>query len=269
MIRRPIPTWLFVILACSGIAFAVAAYSFASLRQTQLNPRQTVMPGLKGFAEGFRLITKPRGSEDNPKPSWLSTDLRATYWRLFLGLGLGTLASVILGIAMGSYSAVEALFSPVISFMAKIPPTAMLVVYMIAFETGLRMFTAMVGFGVFFTMVQTIYQSVKKDVAADHINKAYTLGASEFEIVLDVIWKQVLPRVIDNIRIHIGPAFVFLIAAEMLFAGEGVGYTIRQQAKLINMNVIYIYLGILGATGLLLDYGLMRFRRWLCPWFGD
>ncbi|MCR9291256.1 MAG: ABC transporter permease subunit [bacterium] len=269
MIRQPIPAWLFWSLAVSGIVVAIAIYAGMSVYQTRINPTQSVIPGLKGFAEGFDLITKPRGNDKNPKPSWLVTDSKVTFSRLFIGMGLGTIAAIVLGIAMGAYTGVEAFFSPIISFMAKIPPTGMLVIYMVAFGTNFKMFIALIGFGIFFTMVQSIYQSVKKDVASDHIDKAYTLGASEFEVVLEVIWKQILPRVIDNIRLHIGPALVFLIAAEMLFASEGFGYTIRQSQRFSNMNVVYIYLGILGTVGLLLDYGLMRFRRWLCPWFGE
>lgn len=269
MIRQPISKWLFFTLAAAGIMIAALVYSGLSIRQTRINETQGVLPGVKGFVKGFAEIIEPRGRENNPKPSWLYTDLKATYWRLFLGLGMGTLVSILVGVAMGAYTAAESFFSPVVTFMAKIPPTAMLAVYMVVFGTHLEMYVSLVAFGVFFTMVQSIYQSVKKDVAADHINKAYTLGASELEVILEVIWKQVLPRVIDNLRLHIGPAMVFLIAAEMLFASEGFGYTIRQQSRLINMNVVYIYLTILGLSGILFDWILVHFRRWLCPWFGD
>ncbi len=269
MIRRPIPRWLFFGLAVAGIATAMGAYAALSARQTRINPTQNILPGIKGFAIGWQEITKPRGNDRRPRPSWIVTDAKATYWRLFLGLACGSLASIIVGMAMGAYPAAEAFFSPVINFMAKIPPTAMLAVYMVVFGTNMKMYVALVAFGIFFTMVQSIFQSVKKDVAADHIDKAYTLGASEFEVLVEVIWQQILPRVIENIRLHLGPAMVFLIAAEMLFASEGFGYTIRQQSRLINMNVVYIYLAILGLTGLGMDWLLVRLRRWLCPWFGD
>lgn len=269
MIRQPIPVWLFATLAIAGIVLALLVYTGLSIRQTSINETQSVLPGVKSLAEGWGEITQARGSEKRPKPSWLATDLKATYWRLFLGLGTGTVLSIVVGIAMGSYTAAEAFFSPVVTFMAKIPPTAMLAVYMVVFGTNLKMYIALVAFGIFFTMVQSIYQSVKKDVEEDLIDKAYTLGASEAEVVWEVIWRQVLPRIIDNIRLHIGPAMVFLIAAEMLFAGEGFGYTIRQQSRLVNMNVVYIYLAILGATGLAMDWLLLQMRRWLCPWFGE
>ncbi|MEZ6133513.1 MAG: ABC transporter permease subunit [Pirellulaceae bacterium] len=269
MIRQPIPTWLYIALAAGGLALALAVYALLAVRQTRINPSQTVLPGIQGISEGFSEITQTRGSEKKPRPSWLVTDVRVTYWRLFLGLAAGTVCSIVIGIAMGAYPAVEAFFSPTITFMAKIPPTAMLAVYMVLFNMRLELYVALVGFGVFFTMVQSIFQAVKKDVAADLIDKAYTLGASEFEVIVEVIWRQVLPRIFENIRLHIGPAMVFLIAAEMLFASEGFGYTIRQQSRLVNMNVVYIYLAILGLSGLLFDWLLLRARRWLCPWFGD
>ncbi len=268
MIRRSIPSGLFIGIAAAGIAVVVMLYAGLSVRQTRINPTQNVMPGVKQFAEGFTEITKTRGKGDSPKPSWLANDLRATYYRLFLGLTVGTIASIVIGIGMGAYPAAEAFFSPTINFMAKIPPTAMIAVYMIVFHTNLKMYVALVAFGVFFTMVQAIYQSVQKDVPGDLIDKAYTLGASEFEIIVEVIWPQVLPRVLENIRLHLGPAMVFLIAAEMLFASEGFGYTIRLQQRLMNMNVVYIYLAILGVSGLLIDWALIRLRRFLCPWFG-
>ncbi len=269
MIRHPIPLWLSVTLAACGVAIAMGVYFGLSARQTSINESQNVLPGIQGLAKGVAEISKTRGTEKKPKPSWLFTDVKATYYRLFLGLAVGSAVSIVIGLAMGAYPAAEAFFGPVINFMAKIPPTAMLAVYMVVFGTKLEMYVALVAFGVFFTMVQSIYQSVKKDVAADHIDKAYTLGASEFEVMVEVIWQQVLPRVIETIRLHLGPAMVFLIAAEMLFASEGFGYTIRQQSRLINMNVVYIYLAILGLSGLLFDWSLMRLRRWLCPWFGE
>lgn len=269
MIRDPIPTWLFIVLGTAGIAIALLVYSGLVVRQTKINPNQTVLPGAKAFWEGVKMVTKSQGSAEKPKPPWIVEDFRATYWRLFLGLLVGIAMSVVIGIAMGAYTAAEAFFSPLITFFAKIPPTAMLAVYMVVFGTHLKAYVALVAFGIFFTMVHAIYQAVKKDVASEMIDKAYTLGASELEVILEVIWLQVLPRVIENVRLQIGPAMVFLIAAEMLFGSEGFGYRIGRQSRLLNMNVVYIYLCVLGLSGLVIDWLLVKLRRWLCPWFGD
>jgi NitT/TauT family transport system permease protein len=92
------------------------------------------------------------------------------------------------------------------------------------------------------------------------------LGASDAEIIYEVIWKQILPSVLDNIRLQIGPAMIFLLAAEMLVGGEGMGFRIRMESRVLDMSVVYIYLTILGFTGLMADYVLLWLRKRLCPW---
>ena len=42
---------------------------------------------------------------------------------------------------------------------------------------------------------------------------------------------------------------------------------LRMQSRLQNMNVVYTYLVILAVAGLMIDWLLIRLRRWLCPWF--
>lgn len=266
MIRRPIPRWLAISLGISGVVLLLLAYSALSARQTSKNPNQKVIPGWKTFKQGAYRMVSPQGRRESPKPSMLITDLKATYWRLFLGFSAGVSLSIALGIAMGAYRFIEALLAPVMSFLSKIPPTAMLPIYFVLVGTDQKMFTAMVALGVFFTMSQSIYQAIAGEVKTVAIDKAYTLGASDAEIVYEVIWKQILPSVLDNIRLQIGPAMIFLLAAEMLVGGEGMGFRIRMESRVLDMSVVYIYLAILGFTGLLADYLLLWLRKWLCPW---
>lgn len=268
MIRRPIPTWLFWTLILGGLFLLALGYGRLSQVQTQKNPTQTIVPGWRGFVDGFHRVLKPTGVPSNPKPCMLAIDMVATYWRLFLGLTTGVVMSVVVGIAMGAYRWIEAPLSPIISYLSKIPPTAMMPIYFILVGTDQKMFTALVALGVFFTLAQSIYQAVQKDVSDDAINKAYTLGASDGEILWEIIWKQILPRVLENIRLQIGPAMIFLLAAEMIVGDRGMGYRIRMESRILNMSVVYIYLNILGVTGLLMEWGLLILRRKLCPWFG-
>jgi NitT/TauT family transport system permease protein len=267
MIRHPLPTWLIIVLGVCGVIALMAVYAGLSYRQSTKNAQQKVIPGWTVLKEGAQRMVSPQGSEEAPKPSMLVTDLRATYWRLFLGLSLGVVLSIIIGIAMGSYRWIEAPLAPIISFLAKIPPTAMLPIYFVLVGTNQTMFTTMVALGVFFTMAQSVYQSITNDVSDDAIDKAYTLGGSDPEIIYEVIWKQVLPPILDSIRLQIGPAMIFLLAAEMLVGSEGIGYRIRMESRVLNMSIVYIYLAILGFTGLMGDWVLVWIRKKLCPWY--
>jgi len=265
MIRQPVEVKTRFAIAAISILMMFLAYEAIAYRQTQKNPKQTVVPGVSSLVDGIQKMTKPNARGE----TWLGQDLVATYGRLLLGLGLGVVLSIVIGVAMGAYPWVEAFFVPPISFFAKIPPTAMLAVYFVLFGTKTEMFVAMVGLSVFFTLAQSIYQAAKKDVTDHTVYKAYSLGASSPEVIYEVLWKQILPRVLEAIRLQIGPAMVFLIAAEYVVGDVGIGYRIRIQSRILNMNVVYIYLMILGGSGLVLDWSLTWFRRKWCPWFGE
>ncbi len=200
----------------------------------------------------------------------LLEDFLATYGRLFVGLFCGIALSLVVGMAMGCFTPVEAFFLPPLSIFAKIPPTAMLAVYLVIFGIGMEMFVAMVALGIFPTLAQSIYQAAKKDVTDHAVYKAYTLGASQLEVIWNVVLQQILPRIIENIRLQVGPAMVFLIAAEWAMADVGFGYQLRLQSRQTNMNVVYIYLAILGISGFLLDGCIVTAAATLfAPWFGE
>lgn len=265
MIRQPVQLRTRIVISALSILVMFLAYEAIALRQSRINPKQTVVPGITSIWDGIQKMTTPNSRGE----TWLVEDVKATYGRLLLGLGLGIVLSIIIGVAMGAYPWVEAFFVPTVSFFAKIPPTAMLAVYFVLFGTKTEMFVAMVGLSVFFTLAQSIYQAAKKDVSDHSVFKAYSLGATSPEVIYEVLWKQILPRVIESIRLQIGPAMVFLIAAEYVVGDVGIGYRIRIQSRILNMNVVYIYLVMLGSSGLLMDWGLTQLRRKLCPWFGD
>jgi ABC-type nitrate/sulfonate/bicarbonate transport system permease component/6-phosphogluconolactonase (cycloisomerase 2 family) len=199
---------------------------------------------------------------------WIWVDVKATFGRLLLGVFLGVLISVVIGLAMGCYQTVEAFVLPLISFYARIPPTAAFAVFFVLAGTGLGLYAAIVAFTIWQTLCPAVYHSAKEDVPEELIFKSYTLGASQLECIWDVVYKHVLPKILEFVRIQIGPAMIALIAVEYFVGDVGFGYRLKIQTRLLDMRVVFFYLAFLGAAGLLMDVALMRFQRWLCPWYG-
>ncbi|MBU6236206.1 MAG: ABC transporter permease subunit [Planctomycetes bacterium] len=269
MIRRNLPKWLFVSLAIAGVIVVLAVYEWLSVRQTANNPSQTTVPSYSKLIEGIQRAFKMQGPTEAPKPPMFWNDIGATLSRLALGLGLGVIASTIIGILMGCYRWIEAPISPIITFMSKVPPVAIMPFYFLFAGISFRMYVLMVALGIFFSMTQTIFQAVRDNVSDEAISKAYTLGASELEVIYEVIWKQILPNVLDCIRSQTGPAMVYLVLAEYSVGEPGMGSQIRMQYKLLSFDIILFYAFVLGVLGLILDSGLEWFRKWLCPWFRE
>ena len=232
-------------------------------------PLGTSLDAIKfGAQEGYPeyIVTGVEDVFEDWADVWILEDSYATTIRLFNGLALGVLLGFLTGILMGCIPSIEAFLQPPLSLLAKVPPTAALAVYMVFFGTGMEMYVAMISLGILPPIAVSIYLSIK-DIPSEMLDKAYTLGASSFEVAMEVVFKQVLPKFIDTVRLCIGPAIVFLIAAEMLVADIGFGYRIRLQFKMTNMNVVYPYLAILAGFGFLLDYGLRALQAKVCPWY--
>lgn len=246
----------------SGDAVAIkAAQSRVSKLESAM--KQVEDDNHKSILKGLRKITTADG-DDN---SWLWDDFGISLKRFVLGVLLGVTLAFFSGIAMGCFTPIEAFLKPPLAFLASIPPTAMMVVYMLIFKLKPELFVAVIGIGIFPVLAQAIFQAVKNDVPETSVNKAYTLGASNFEVIWEVIVPQILPRIIDAIRLQIGPAMIFLIAVELIAGSEGIGYRLRIAPRGSHYNVIYIYLIFLGVFGMMVDWGLSSFRRWMCPWY--
>lgn len=263
-IRESINRRTQIVLNVLGVAAAVGFYFYLSHHQHLKNPDDTTIPTFSQLTEGWEKIW----TKDTSGERWITEDMYATFKRHLIGLGGGVLISVVLGVAMGCFAAVEALFRPLNAFLAKIPPTAMLAVFFVLVGTDEALHESIIMFGVSMTLALTVLQAVKYDVPMNHIDKAYTLGYSTLEVVLRV-FRQILPRILEAIRLSIGPAMVFLIASEWNMGDVGFGYRLRIQSRMTNMNVVYIYLVILGITCYLMDASVALLRKKLCPWFED
>jgi len=263
MIRQPISTRLAILLGILSVVALLMGYTLLSYVQHLDNPDDTTIPTWSQLGEGVQRLL-----EANPRTGerWLLLDAEATATRLFLGLFYGIVGAIILGLLMGCYAPVEALLVPPLSLLAKIPPTAALAVFFVLVGTDTEMYVAMIAFGVLPSLAQSVYLAVH-DVPREMLYKAYTLGASQMELIWNIIVRAVYPRLIDSVRLQIGPAMVYLIAAEMVLGDVGFGYRIRLQMRLLNMNVVYPYLAILAVFGFGMDYCLRLLQRVTCPWF--
>ena len=263
MIRQPIGTLWMTALGVLSVVVLLGLYGVLSHRQHQINPNDKTMPGWTQLREG---VTKAVEVNRRSDERWIVVDAVATAKRLFLGLFYGVAGALIIGLLMGCFTPIEAFFYPPLALLAKIPPTAMLAVFFVLAGTDTKMYVSMIAFGVMPTLAQTVFLATK-EVPNELQYKAYTLGASHAEVIWNVIFRHVLPKLIDAVRLQVGPAMVYLIAAEMVVADAGFGYRIRIEFKKLNMNVVYPYLALLAAFGFTMDFGLRRLQYLLCPWY--
>ena len=96
--------------------------------------------------------------------------------------------------------------------------------------------------------------------------KAQTMGASTWQMALRVVLPQLLPRLLSGLRLSLGPAWLFLIAAEAIASTEGLGYRIFLVRRFLAMDVILPYVAWITLLAFLMDRLLAWASRRLFPW---
>lgn len=179
--------------------------------------------------------------------------------RLVYGMGIGVSIAIILGLAMGAFTPVEGTFYYIVTALAKIPPLAILPIIFILMGVGEWPKVTIIALGIAPTLTLDVLLRAK-DIPRELIVKAYTLGASTPEIVFKVILANIWPHVLNSIRLTLGPAWVFLIAAEAIAADSGLGYRIFVVQRQLGMNIILLYVVWIMALGVAMDTAL---RIWI------
>ena len=96
--------------------------------------------------------------------------------------------------------------------------------------------------------------------------KAQTLGASSWLLSTRVILPQLWPRLIDALRLTLGSAWLFLIAAEAIASTEGLGYRIFLVRRYMAMDVILPYVIWITLLAYTMDWLLRMARARFFPW---
>jgi len=262
IIGSPLPRTTRILLGVIPIVLLAAAYVYFSWERHQENPMDRLMPNLAQLKAGLLEISTP---DKRTEKVWLLVDTQASLWRLAQGMGWGLGIAVVLGVLMGVFSTVNALLSPVVTALAKVPPLALLPIIFIFLGVDESSKIVLLALGIAPTLTNDITLTARS-IPRNSIIKAFTLGASTTEVLLKVIFPQILPRIIDSIRLTIGPAWIFLIASEAISADSGLGYRIYVVQRQLAMNVILPYVVWIAVLGMLMDYALEALSRWGFPW---
>jgi NitT/TauT family transport system permease protein len=95
----------------------------------------------------------------------------------------------------------------------------------------------------------------------EQLVKAQTLGASTWQVAIRVVLPQIMPRLIEAVRLSIGPAFLFLISAEAIASDVGLGYRIFLLRRYLSMDVILPYVAWITLLAFMMDWALAKVAR--------
>jgi NitT/TauT family transport system permease protein len=240
-----------------------AAYCFGSVTRLAANPNDKLLPGLAGFVDAIQrmaFVPDPRSGD-----ILLWSDTKASLFRIFAGVGISTLMALVVGLAIGMLPYVRSLLAPFVAVISMVPPLALLPILFIALGLGETSKIALIVIGIAPTMIRELAMRAQ-ELPREQIIKAETLGGNSWQIGLRVFLPQILPRLITCVRLQLGPAWLFLIAAEAISSDAGLGYRIFLVRRYLAMDVIFPYVVWITILAVLTSVLLDQLRKWLFPW---
>ncbi|MEO0822015.1 MAG: ABC transporter permease [Pseudomonadota bacterium] len=260
--RRPGPPFG-AALAIVPFLLLIIAYAVASDIRRAENPADKLLPSLPQIAEtAGRLATEP---DRRSGKVLLWADTAASLERLALGVGIAAAMGLGFGLAIGLVPAVTAGLGGFVSAVSLIPPLAVLPILFIVFGLGETSKIALIVIGIAPVLIRDLAQRTA-EIPREMIVKAETLGASTGLIALRVALPQLMPRLFQAVRLGLGPAWLFLIAAEAIASTEGLGYRIFLVRRYLAMDVILVYVVWIAVLAFLIDRLLAYTARRLYPW---
>jgi len=259
-----------VSLALSWFLFAagILSYFYVAIQRHRENPDDRVMPTVSQMVQAFRdAASKPAEEDDVSAASMLWKDSIATGRRFLISVAL-LVPAVLLGLHMAMFPYVGALFLRFFQFFDKIVALSLLPIIFIAFGIDELSKIMLIVIGVAPTIILDTF-NLSKSVPRETIVKAFTLGASDFGIAYRVIFKQILPRVLNSIRLNLKAVMLFLFAGEMIASTDGLAYRIALLRRHMGMDVIIPYVLWVALLLFLIDLGMRVVNRKLHPWFHE
>lgn len=190
-----------------------------------------------------------------------------SFSRLVKGLFWGVVIGVPIGLAMGLSSRWRGIFDPVVELLRPIPPLALIPLFIVWFGIGEEGKVNLLLFAAIWIMVIAARSGVLA-VNTSKVHAAYSLGASKIQILRHVILPNALPEIFTGLRVAIGVCWGTLVAAELLGASSGLGFTIFKARQFFLLDLMLSAVILISILGVTMDVLMRMAEKRLIPWRG-
>ena len=208
-----------------------------------------------------------RAMTEGVSNSTLTQHTLASLGRVFGAFLLAMLTAVPIGILMGVNRFVRGLFDPIIEFYRPLPPLAYLPLVIIWLGIGEFPKVFLIFLAIFAPMAIAARAGVRS-VSTEQIHAAYAMGATQQQVISQVIMKAALPEIFTGMRIGIGVGWTTLVAAEMVAANRGLGFMVLNAAENLESDTVIMGIFIIGIFAFAFDLLIRYLEKVLIPWKG-
>jgi ABC-type nitrate/sulfonate/bicarbonate transport system permease component len=195
-------------------------------------------------------------------------DLRVSGIEFFAGYLLALLVGVPLGLLMGWYWRVHAIFDPFVSFFYSTPRIAFLPILIIWLGIGMGSKIAVIFMMAVIPFIVNTMTGVRT-IDNNLIKVARAFNASDLQIFRTIILPGAIPSIISGLRLGIGMALIGIVVGEMYAANSGIGYRLMEAGTMFKTDLLFVCVLIIAGIGITASELLVRLERVFDKWRPD
>ena len=195
----------------------------------------------------------------------LTRHITATLTRVVAGFTLGVIAGTLFGAISGYWGLARRLLDPTVQALRAIPSIAwvpLFILWLGIFETSK---VALIAVGVFFPVYLGVMGAILS-VDRKIVEVGRTFRLSGPAMIRRILLPAVLPAYVIALRSGLGLGWMFVVAAELLGASEGLGYLLvdgQQLGKPAQIVAAIVVFAVIGkTTDWILSAVAAPFLRW-------
>lgn len=196
-------------------------------------------------------------------PQGLLRHVLASTGRVAAGFALGAGAGLVLGAAVGLSRTSEAVVNPTVQALRAIPSLAWVPLLLLWLGIDEASKVVLIAIGAFFPVYMGV-SSGFRDVDRKLIEVAQMAGLSGLALVRRVLLPAALPPIFTGLRNGLSLAWMFMAAAELIAATQGLGYLLTDGRETGRADIVLAAIFVLALLGQATDTVMARLEnRWL------
>lgn len=195
----------------------------------------------------------------------LSGHVSVTVQRVFFGCVIGMTVAVLLGTLTGISRTASALLDPLFQSLKNIPSLAWVPLFLLWFGIGEVAKVLLIAVGAFFPVYLNLSTGLHAvDDERREVAEVYDL--TRYETLKSVVFPAALPSLFVGIRSGVGLAWMFVVAAELIGASQGLGFLMKNGRVLSRPDLIIGAILLFALFGNITDLAVKEVEKRVVDW---
>ena len=195
----------------------------------------------------------------------IASDTVASMNTLFGGLIIGISMGILSGIACGCVRLVDYWVNPLLKIVGPVPALIWMPLFFVLFHSSDAAALAAVFLASWFPLTLMISSAIK-NIDVGLIERAETLGASKFYIILHVMLPNSIPAIANALFMAMSHSFGAMAATELCGVSAGLMFRIDYTRVAANYGEVFAIIGVMIVIFATLTAIMFAFRNWLLRW---